>query len=151
MRSSAAAAAAAANQLLSYGGYSSSARDYDPSATYNYCNLSAGALMTYGAVPAGYVDGTTLYNRHCDYTNSAAYSADCVNQSTLGKAKRRAATSSVTSSPPTNHGADTCYYKKQRLVAGAGYSYGVTTTSSCPSSAAAAGPYSHAYDVINQA
>jgi len=100
------------------------------------------------------MDGASLYNRQCDY-NSPLYNADCINQSTFGKSKRRV-TSSVTSSPPANHGADTCYYKKQRLV-GAGYTYDATTTSPSPSAAAAAAAdvagyaCSHAYDVINHA
>ena len=147
--------AAAANQLLAYGGYGRHAStDYDASA-YNYSNLTAaaaasGALVTYAPGYMTAMDGTPLYNRQCDY-NAAPYNADCVSQSALGKSKRRV-TSSVTSSPPANHGADTCYYKKQRLV-GAGYAYDATTTSSSPSSSAAvgAGPYSHAFDVINHA
>jgi len=140
---------AAANQLLAYGGYGRHASTEYDTSSYNYSNLTAagGALVTYGPGYMTAMDGTTLYSRHCDY-NSTPYNADCVNQSTLGKSKRRV-TSSVTSSPPTNHGADTCYYKKQRLV-GAGYTYDAATTSPSPSSSAA-GPYSHAFDVINHA
>jgi len=139
---------AAANQLLAYGaGYG---RDYDTSA-YNCSSFTAaghGALVAYGGGYMTAMDTATaaLYNRPYDY-NSTIYNADCVNQSTISKSKRRV-TSSVTSSPPANHGADTCYYKKQRLVGGAGYSYDSTTASS-PSAAATADSYCHAFDVIN--
>lgn len=143
---------AAANQLLAYGGYgrpSGVSNDYDTSA-YNYANLTAagGALVTYGSGHMSAMDNMALYNRQCDYNNSPLYNAECINQSTCSKPKRR-----VTSSSPANHGADTCCYKKQRLV-GAGYTYDATTTSSSASAAAAevAGyTCSRAFDVINQA
>jgi len=143
--------------LLAYGGYgrhSGASTDYETSP-YNYANLTAasGTLVAYGSGQLTATDSAALYNRQCDY-NSPLYNTDYVNQSTLGKAKRRG-TSSVTSSPPANHGADTCYYKKQRLV-GAGYTYDATRASSSPSSAVAAAEVSgytcsHAFDVINHA
>ena len=141
--------AAAANQLLAYGGYgrhTGTSSDYDSSA-YNYSNLAAAGetLVTYGTA----MNTTTLYSRQCDY-NSPLYTADCVNQSMIAKSKRRV-TSSMTSSPSANHGADTCYYKKQRLV-GAGYAYDATTTSSSSSAAEGSGyTCSGAFDVINSA
>lgn len=145
---------AAANQLLAYGGcgrHPGASTDYD-SSTYNYCNLAAagGSLLTYGTGHMTAMDSAALYSRQCDY-NSPLYSADCVNQSMLSKSKRRL-TPSMTSSPSANHGADTCYYKKQRLV-GAGYTYDAATTSSSPSSAAEGAGYtcSRAFDVINNA
>jgi len=96
------------------------------------------------------MDSTALYSRQCDYS-APLYSADCINQSLLGKSKRRV-TSSMTSSPSSNHGADTCYYKKQRLV-GAGYAYDATVTSPSPSAAAEGAGYtcSGPFDVINNA
>jgi len=130
-----------ANQLLAYGGYGRHCADYD-----NYSNLpsNAGTLVTYGSGYVTTVDGTALYNRHCEY-NSPPYNGDCVNQSTQVKSKRR-----VTSSPTANHAPDTCYYKKQRLV-GLGYSYDATTTSSSSPAAAAVAVdgYNHAFDVTN--
>jgi len=147
----------AANQLLAYGGYAhhpGTSTDYEVSP-YNYANLTAasgGTLLAYGSGHVTAMDNTALYGRQYDY-NSQLYDTDC-NHSSLSKAKRRV-TSSVTSSPPANHGADTCYYKKQRLV-DAGYNYDVTTTSSSPSSAAAVADTaryacSHAFDVIDHA
>ena len=148
---------AAASQLLAYGGYGRTTTDYDTSPYHcsNVTSASRGTLVAYGTGTAGHVTpngSTALYNRQCDY-NSTLYNADCIDQSTLGKSKRRM-TSSVTSSPPAIHGTDTCYYKKQRLI-GVGYSYDVTTTSSSPSAAAADvigyAACSHAFDVVNHA
>jgi len=138
--------ASAANQLLAYSGYSRHAAgvcaNYDASPLYDYSNNLSTPYRTEPQLTP------PAYSRQCDYPASLLYSADCVNQSPALKSRRRV-TSSMSSSLPTNHGADTCYYKKQRLVGSTGYPYDATTASSPSAAVADAAGYTNAFDVVS--